>query len=85
MFSRRTAKLFPSPLLLNMEFINFFLFFNICVTLMIPWLHIYALKCSLISHALSIFIEMTIFMSEVLITVHPKKENEIMVQYPVFH
>lgn len=52
---------------------------------MIPWLHIYALKCSLISHALSMFIEMTIFMSEVLITVHPKKENEIMVQYPIFH
>lgn len=52
---------------------------------MIPRLHIYTFKCSLISHALSIFIEMTEFMSEVLIIVHPKKENEITVQYPVFH
>jgi len=42
---------------------------------MIPWLHIYTLKHSLISHPLSIFIEMTVFTSEVLTTVHPKKKE----------
>lgn len=36
-------------------------------------------KCHLFSHALSIFIEITIFMSEVLITGHLKEEEEIMV------
>lgn len=42
-------------------------------------------KYYLFSHALSIFTEITIFMSEVLITGHLKEEKDTVVQYPVFH
>lgn len=36
-------------------------------------------KCHLFSHAFSVFIEITIFMSEILIAGHLKEEKEIMV------
>lgn len=42
---------------------------------MIPRLHIHTLKWFLISYALSISIEMTVFMSDVLITVQPPKKR----------